>query len=159
MTMTAFDKNIRSMVQKRHTDLTEFGQFRHDFWAYYVDLHPHDGIRPGYAGYSPDYHVEGMGLKIRRYLTRKYVALWITTERDLLESVSELVEPYLPALAKELGTTSKELYNGDPGHLPRHGYMQLLVDTNDRDNWAEASDWLHEHLKIYRRVLSKPPAD
>ena len=139
--------------------MTEFGQFRYDFWAYYIDRHPDDGICLGYASYYPDYCVESMILKIRRYLTRKYVALWITTERDLLESVSELVEPYLPALAKELGTTPEYLYNGDPGHLPRHAYTQLLVDTKDRDNWSEAADWLHEHLTIYRRVLSKPPAD
>ena len=132
--MTAFHEHIRNMVQKKHTDLTEFGQFRHDFWAYYADLHPHDGIRPDYAGYSPDYHIEDMGLKVRRYLTRKYVALWITTERQLLESISELVKPYLPALAKEFGTVLGELYNGDPGHLPRHAYIELQIDTTNRNN-------------------------
>lgn len=147
------------MVLEKRSGLTEFGQFRYDFWAYYVDRHPSDGICLGYAAYSPDYCVEGMALKIRRYLTRKYVALWITAERDLLESVSELVKPYLPALAKELGTVPEELYNGDPGHLPRHAYIELQIDTTNRNNWAQATDWLHEHLTIYRRVLSEPSDD
>ena len=31
-------------------------------------------------------------------------------------------------------------------------------DTKDRNNWAEATDWLHQHLTIYRRVLSNPTA-
>ncbi len=144
------------MVTGKRSGLTEFGQFRHDFWAYYVDHYPYDRIRQGYAAYSPDHCVEGTRLKIRRYLTRKYVALWITTEKHLLESISELVEPYLPDLAMELGVAPEELYNGGSGHLPRHAYTQLQINTSDRDNWLEAASWLHHHLSIYLSILSQP---
>lgn len=145
----------RDMTYEKQRILTEYGQFRHDFWAFYVDRHTGDRITLGYAGYSPDYHVEGTKFRIRRYLTRKYVALWVTAERQTVESVPELVRPYLPALARNLGKVPEDLFNGDPGHLPRYAYTHLLINTNNRENWPQAIDWLHESLDIYLNVLTE----
>lgn len=135
--------------------MTEHGHFRHDFWASYVDLYPDDGIVRGYAGYSPEYHVEDTRVRIKRYLTRKYVAMWITTERQQIESTSEIVKPYWFALAEKLGVVPEDLYNGGPGHLPRYAFTELAIDTSDRGNWPKAIDWLHKSLTIYLSVVEQ----
>ena len=31
----------------------------------------------------------------------------------------------------------------------------LTTDTNDRDNWPDMIDWLHEKLGEYRRVIER----
>ena len=83
------------------------------------------------------------------------MALWVTAERQSLESVPELARPYLPALARELGKVPEDLFSGDSGHLPRYAYTHLLINTNDRENWLQAIDWLHKSLDIYLDVLTE----
>ena len=151
--MSNTDRIIRRKAQKTCRGLTEHGQFRHDFWASYVDMYPDDGIVRGHAGYSPEYHVEDTRVRIRRYLTRKYVAMWMTTERQAIESTSEIVKPYWFSLAEELGVVPEDLYNGSPGHQPRYAYTDLAIDTSDHGNWPKAIDWLHESLTIYLSVF------
>ena len=31
----------------------------------------------------------------------------------------------------------------------------LTIDTNDRDNWPDMIDWLHDKLNNYRRVIER----
>ena len=154
-----WDRHIRAASQERRRDLTPLGQFRSEFWTYYADRYPDDGVRQGFADANPDYPIEDAGLKIRRFLAQKQVGLWITTlgRRAGWDEVAELLQPYLPALEKELEIDPEEMSDSEYEHWETTAHCEILVDTKDCNNWAEATDWLHEHLTIYRRVLSQPP--
>ena len=63
-----WDRQIRAASQEKRGDLTTLGQFRSEFWTYYANRYPDDGVRQGFAGINPDYRIEDAGLKIRRFL-------------------------------------------------------------------------------------------
>ena len=155
-----WDRQIRAASQEKRGDLTPIGQFRSDFWTYYADRYPDDGVRPGFAGINPDYIVKNTGLKVRRFLAQDEVGLWITTIKKVTwEESDELINPYLSALEKELHLNSDEFTDNEFGLWTSTAHRKVSIDTKDPDNWMQAADWLHKHLTIYRRVLSKPPAD
>ena len=149
-----WDEEIRAVAQpeRENRDLSPQGSFNRDFWTHYADRHPNDGVRPGFAGYNPQYRVPGTDFTIRRFhARRKYVGLWVITPgAGSFYSEQPQVEPYLPALAKGLGV--------NPNQMSRIAHMQLDIDISNPDNWQEAAGWLHEKFEIYRRILSQPPA-
>ena len=150
-----WDEEIRAVAQpeRENRDLSPQGSFNRDFWTHYAERHPNDGVRPGFAGYNPQYRVPGTDFTIRRFhARRKYVGLWVITPgAGSFYSEQPQVEPYLPALAKELGR--------DPYHMLSSAHTQLEIDISNPDNWQQAADWLHEVFEIYRRILSQPPAE
>ena len=150
-----WDEEIRAVAQpeRENRDLSPQGSFNRDFWTHYADRHPNDGVRSGFAGYNPQYRVPGTDFTIRRFhARRKYVGLWVITPgAGSFYSEQPQVEPYLPALAQELGR--------DPYHMLSSAHTQLEIDISNPENWPEAADWLHEVFEIYRRILSQPPAE
>ncbi|MXY21713.1 MAG: hypothetical protein F4Y49_10315 [Dehalococcoidia bacterium] len=155
-----WDRHIRSASQEKRSELTPLGQFRSEFWTYYAERYPHDGVRLGFADANPDYIVENTGLKVRRFLAQNQVGLWITTQkRATWEESDELLNPYLPALEKELHVNPKELTDDEFELWESTAHRTIFINTKDRKNWKEATDWLHKHLTIYLRILSEPVGD
>lgn len=154
-----WDRQIKAASQEKRGELSPLGQFRSEFWTYYADRYPDDGVRRGFAGINPDYIVENTGLKVRRFLAQDQVGLWITTIKKVTwEESDELINPYLSALEKELDLNSDEFTDNEFGLWTSTAHRTTFIDTKDRNNWKRATDWLHEHLTIYRRVLSQPTA-
>ena len=141
-----------ALTSWENRDLSAQGDFNRDFWTHYAERHPNDGVRRGFAGYNPQYHVPGTDFTIRRYhAARNQVGLWvITPESRTFRAEQPRVKPYLPALAQELGI--------DLSDLDSSAFINVGVDISNPDNWTSAVDWLHEVFEIYRRVLSQPPA-
>ena len=152
-----WDRRVRSASQEKRGGLSPIGQFRFEFWTYYTDRYPDDGIRRGFAGSNPDCRIEDAGLKIRLFLALDQVGLWVATLENI-EWSEELVEPYLPALEEGLEFNSEELSDDEFEYWGYNAHRQIFIDTEDRDNWKRATDWLHNHLTIYRRALSQPTA-
>ena len=153
-----WDRQIRAASQEKRGDLTPLGQFRSEFWTYYANRYPDDGVRQGFAGINPDYRIEDAGLKIRRFLAQNQVGLWITTlgKAEWHEELVELIKPYLPALEEELEVNPEELSEYEFKLWESTAHRTIFIDTRDRNNWKRATDWLHRHLTIYRRILSEP---
>ena len=152
------DRQVRSASREKRSGLSPLGQFRSEFWAYYVERYPSDGVRPGFAHSNPDFIVENTGLKIRRFLAQNQVGLWITPIKKMTwEESYKLIRPYLPALEKEFGITREELTEDEFRLWINTAHRTIFIDTKDRRNWERGTDWLHQHLIIYRRVLSRRP--
>jgi hypothetical protein len=145
-----WDRKIRAIAEEKRDSLSQGGQLRREFWTYYAESYPHDGVRRGFAGHNPDYPIEDTGLKIRRVLALGAVGLWIAkSDGGSSEPELELVEPYLPALATALGLDSERLRTTN-----YTAYKSLSIDTEERENWPRAVKWLHDQLSIYRDALT-----
>ena len=135
-----WDRQVRGVA--RTGELSETGKFCREFWQYYADRYPDDGIRQGHASTNVYHRVEEANLQISQYLARAsgevgvYIARWLPGEHK--ESVRARVESYTAAL-DEAGLNRVAL---------------LKIDSNDRENWPRMADWLHKKLCAYRRVLS-----
>lgn len=137
---------------------SHYYQFNSDFWTHYAERHPNDGVRPGFRGYNPHLRVDdGAEFTIKLYVAGRgraknpQVGLGVVTpeNRSLLDGGQGRLSPYIPALAKALGYS--------PIGMSSSALITLWIDVDNPDNWRAAADWLHEHIEIYRRILSQPP--
>ena len=146
-----WDREIRAAAQPDRENLSPRGSFNRDFWTHHVDRHPEDRLKRGFAGYNPIFPVPGTEFVIKWFHEgRRQVGMCVAGPGGRYpHSVLAALSPYLPALEKELGV--------NPNQISGIALTQLDIDISNRANWQQAADWLHEHIEIYRRVLSQPP--
>ena len=134
-----------------------FYDFNNDFWSHYADRHPNDGVRAGFKGFNPHLRVDGTEFTIKLYVAGRgrvenpQVGLGVITpeNRSMFSGGQGRLRPHIPALAKALGYSPRGMANS--------ALITRWIDVDDPANWQQAADWLHEHIEIYRRILSQPP--
>ena len=149
-----WDRQVRAMSQERRGELSEQAQFCQDFWAYYRERYPDDGVRSGRKGTNVYHPVSEAELHICQYIARSegvvgmYVPSW--WKSDSKETVIARASQYSTHLSDELGI---EKLWGSTGT----GF-NTRIDPGDRDNWGRATEWLHDNLLKYRSILTKVPS-
>ena len=150
-----WDRQVRAKSGARRSELSEQAQFCQDFWAYYRERYPGDGVRSGIKGTNVYHPIPEAELHICQYIARSqgevgiYMPSW--WKSDPKESVVARAQLYRAPLSKELGI--------DMG-TRREGETPIsIADINpgDRNNWDRATEWLHDNLSKYRSVLTKDP--
>ena len=146
-----WDRRVRAGAES--SELSEQAQFCLDFWAYYRERYPGDGVRSGSKGTNVYHPIPEAELYICQYIARSegVVGIYVTEwwKSDTKESVAARAELYRAPLLKELGITNL------PGSI-RTAYKGE-IDPGDRNNWDRATEWLHDNLLKYRSVLTKVP--
>ena len=138
-----WDRQVRVLTQETGGFLAEIGQIRRDFWRFYVQRHPNDGVRNGHAGGTFWHLAANNQITIVQYLAQHSVGIYIS---GLGGSANEqnlgLVQYYRKAVAEALGV-------GENG-----SYFQQF-SSSDRSNWPDMTNWLHNQLVAYRRVIEE----
>ena len=151
---SGWDRQLRVSFQEM-SGLTGIGQFRREFWEYYAQNYPNDGIPASYAGSNVWHRIEDKGLMVVQYLAQDSIGIYLRGRWG--ESTNQFfprLKIYESALRDELGVELGELSQGFWG-----GSYQSF-DSNDRANWLKMAEWLHNMLVAYRRILSQDvPAD
>ena len=124
-------------------------RFFRDFWTYYAERYPNDGVRADSGASTSDYLVEGTGIKVRRLLSYRYVGMCLSRD-DRTQSLEELTEPYIENLAEKLGRSPEHLRDF---HGKANSLSKLCICTRNRQNWPQAVEWLHNQLETYRQAL------
>ena len=145
-----WDRQVRALTQETGGFLPEIGQIRRDFWRFYGQRYPNDGVLHGYnsVGYGHDgdsvwYRAANNEITIVQYLAQHSVGIYISglggsaNEQNLWQ-----VQPYKKAVAAVLGV-------GENGSSFRQ------FRSSDRSNWPDMTDWLHNQLAAYRRVIEE----
>ena len=144
-----WDRRVRAIAQER-AGLSEIGQFRREFWTYYAERYPEDGVRPGHAGSNTWHRVEGMDHTVSQYLAQGHVGVYLLggESRDDAKSWEDTLRADL--------SVEPNPHARESGHF---AVSTMPVDTKERGNWQRVADWLHERLRAYRGVLEKRAAD
>ena len=147
---SGWDRRIRDVSQEG-LGLTERGQWRREFWSYYADRHPDDGVRSGHAGNSVRHNVEDANLTIALSLGDRFVGVcFVGRWGEPAEKALERMKNYEDAIRDELGI---ELGDG-----PYWCYQYLSADSRNPENWLQMAEWLHEKLYTYREALTEAVA-
>ena len=135
--------------------------FRRDFWNFYSERHPDDGIPKGHVGAFADHPVEGTQLVIAQSLDKTGGSVFIDKEvrSSVKESVSELMRPYIPSLIDALGYDPE---NSPPEFAadydgPLFAYLDWEIDWKNPANHPEAADILHNDLLLCRTAITQTP--
>ena len=157
-----WDRQIRAASQEKRGGLSERGQFLSEFWRYYSERYPDDGVRKGLAGYNAYHSIENSEIRISQYIAPKSNVVGVFIGKQINassgESVFELASAYGDALMSALDFDPKEppiTFTPDCGRYYAN-VNSFEYDFTDRANWAEAADWLHEFLSVYLEILSEP---
>lgn len=128
--------------------LSEIGQFRMDFWNYYVKHYADDGVTVG-ATSNRWVYVEEADLNISLALVRNKVGLFLTGNRG--EDKDEARERI-----KEYDRKFRSRFPHWPEDEPVYDCAEWgeRTNTNNRANWPHLTDWLHKHLEIYTSILT-----
>lgn len=134
----ALNRSSQSAI-RRNDRLNRLRRKRNDFWRSYEEQHPADvQLNPDHI-HSNLYHRVG-GVLVSQYLAQRKVGLYLVEQsRGYDDEARRLVSIYREGLQLNLGDASES----------------LTIDTNDRDNWPDMIDWLHERLGEFRRVIER----
>ena len=155
-----WDRQIRALSQNKAGEQSELTRSRQEFWAYYSNRYPDDGIPQGRkaANVHHPVKIDDEELRVVQYRANWGIGVYIVGRRgESRETVLERAKPYMPALRKALGLDS----GGEFGTVPEFYYAHrgFDIDPSNPDNWEKATDWLHKHMHLYHEALSSPIDD
>lgn len=147
--------NTSEWAAKWHR-VTPRGKLAMEFWAEYVKRYPSDAEtsnnlrQSGHADTNVYHFVPAANLNLCQYLMASreqvgiYIAEWMIGEPK--PAVVERAQTYRAILDK-INQSTGNLW---PGYLS--------VDLDNRANWPQAAQWLHETLAAYRRIIGETAA-
>lgn len=141
-----WDRSLRESIK---SGLSQTGKFRRDFWACFSNRYPGDGISEGHAGSTAWIPVESTELNISAYITKSGVGVCLRGAfGEQHNAVLARIQRYEDALRDELDVTI-----GEGTNWGTYAYSTFNMDSRDRENWPAMTDWLHDKISDYRRIL------
>ena len=133
--------------------LSELRKFRKDFWQSYVQSHPEDiELRPGHLSANM-YHRIG-GMVISQWLGQSGVGIYMRAkDRRYSEEQSRKADMLAEILQEEFREELGSRTSFDRSDFTHPG-LSFPIDANDRANWPQMINWLHERLVDFRRIIT-----
>ena len=144
-----WDRQVQSAG--RRGALSDTGQFRRDFWAHFASRIPDaPGLRPGYAGSNVWHRIGRAGLTLVQFLARDRVGVYLIGEwGESSAAAAPRIHPYAAAVRNAL--PGDHITDGENHRC----LTERLIDSRDRSNWDEMTDWLDTGRRAYERVLTQ----
>ena len=140
-----WDRQIREVQRSRSTN--PIGQFRREFWEFYVNRYPGDIARAS-ATSNQWVHIEEANLNISLALVQDKVGLFVRGFRgEDHEEARERITAYEAAF--------RDQFPNWPTDEPIYDCAEWMnSNSRDPEDWPRMADWLHQHLNIYRTILT-----
>lgn len=147
---SAWDRRVRADLDRPQSKVSAF---RREFWAYYADRYPDDGVATGHARSFFWVWVEAAKLHLAPYLAGDNVGVQVRGRRgepadEALQRLRRWQRPFRDRLEVEIGDATPA------GSYANSSYP---CDTADRETWPDATEWLHDKILAYREVLEASP--
>ena len=151
---SAWDRRVRATVDRPGSEQTKF---RREFWSFYAERHPDDGVPADNQTSSVWIPVEAAELNLAPYLTQHSVGVCVRGGRgESPEAVYQRFRRWEAKLRDQ--HQAKDHYADEGRYKGRYAYSWYSCDTSERDNWPDMADWLHTEITEYRQVLESAPA-
>ena len=138
-----WDRQVKEMAEVSNGDgpQSRHRVFRHDFWQSYAERYPDDTqLRPNHIDSNVYHKIEG--IDVSQYLAQRDVGIYM---RHNIEKAAVL-EHCVAVLERE-GVVMR--HNTSNGHIS----TTLPIDAQNRDNWPQMGDWLHDRLAQFRGII------
>ncbi len=134
-----WDRRVRDMAETRvNGRRADLRPFRREFWSFYAERHQGDDTPPNYSDHTVK-HLIG-GVIVHQSLSRDGTGLYIDkSNSDYDVQTKDLAMRYEATVTAEIGNRNRSLW----------------IDSQDRDNWPQMADWLHERLAQFRRIITE----
>lgn len=147
---SGWERQIRATVRENSSPIS---RFRREFWSHYSKRHPDDEIPDNYATSSVWHKAQNANLMISTALGQNSVGIWYRgTWGESSEQYTATVKRYETQIRDKLGIDI-----GDDPVYPC--YQEKAFDAQNRANWDDMADWLHQKLREYRRAIESGTLD
>ena len=150
-----WDRRVQEI--RRQEGLTDSGRFNQEFWAFYAQRYPDDGVPEGHATPAVRCGVDGKDVDIGLSVWgTDGVGIYFLPARDPLdrrrnlpiEAAREQLRGREDAILERLGVAI--------GDYPDYWFLdQRRGDSTNRENWTDLLEWLHLRLGEYRGALTE----
>jgi hypothetical protein len=143
-----WERRLQAIAQEVRPS-SSLGEFRKEFWTYYVDRFPDERARgPGDSASSRWRPIDSIGLVVMFYVAQRSVGVSIRGPRGApSETVYNQLAPYADRLAELTGAEF-----GSPEGNYFFGRCKR-GNTSDRGTWPELADWLHSTADAFEAAL------
>ena len=137
--------------------MSELTEFRREFWAYYAERYPDDGVAAGCATSSFWVWIEAAELNLAPYVARDHVGVRVRgCHGEPAKEVHQRLQCWERSLRDRLGVEIGDATDATDGGS--YANSRSFGDTSDRGNWPALTEWLHTRITEYRQILEAAPA-
>jgi len=137
-----WERSMHRAIRERAGDTSDLASRRREFWQHYLTRHPEDEDFGIQVTGSPSNWLaprKAIELYVSVFLAKKGVGVFLRGPRGTTPAeVQARLAPHA-ARFEELVGGCQQL-----GSKNNHPVDELKIDTENRENWDRASDWLHE---------------
>jgi len=149
-----WDRRVQGI--RRHEGLTERGRFHQEFWAFYAQRHPDDGVPESHA--TPIFRcgVDGKDVEIGLSLWgTDGVGIYFLPARDPRDRRRNIPSEVAREQLRGREDAIRERLGVAIGDYPDYWFLdQQRSDSTNRGNWPELVKWMHQRLGEYRGALT-----
>jgi hypothetical protein len=131
------------------TGQSELGQKRKAFWTGFIEQYPDESVA-GVTAASSRWHAvpDQPDVLVAQYLSREEVGIFVRAKRGMpAQELVPMLAVHQQALEARLGAPM------GPNANDHFFGASFNRDTNDRENWPDAFEWLHLTTEKYIAVL------
>lgn len=149
----AWDRQLKEVVRAKTGESSEFATTRREFWQHYLARYPEDAARGvKVTGSASNWMAlpEPIGLVVSLYRAKDGVGVFLRGPRgSTAADIHARLKPVSEAFAELAGDLTW------PGSETDHPGESFDIDTENRANWDEAVEWLHDSgHSLFKAALS-----
>ena len=132
-----WDRRVKATVETNsNRRRAEIIPLRREFWSFYAERYQDDNIPIDHSDHAMKHEVGGV--IVYQALSQDRVNVHISQENLHYDAqTKDLAMRYQAAVYSELSSRNRS----------------LQIDFWNRDNWPQMTDWLHERLAQFRRIV------
>ena len=132
-----WDRRVKATVKpgsnRRQAELIPL---RREFWSFYAGCYQADNIPPDHSAHTVEHKIGGV--IVYQSLSQDGVNVYISRDHpDYDAQTKDLAMEYGTAVTSEFGSRNRSLW----------------MNAWDSGNWPQMTDWLHERLAQFRRII------
>lgn len=147
-----WERSMQKKVREKTGDSSSFAAIRKAFWKHYLQRYPDDADLGVQITGNPSNWLappKEIGMFVAIYKAKTGVGVFLRGQRGVMSSeIQAKIAPYAAEFKKFVGTCK---YIGDNNN---YSGDSKKIDTEKKENWDEAVDWLHERAHTFLSAIT-----
>jgi hypothetical protein len=142
-----WDRGLRKLARES-AEPFESDAYKREFWNYFLTVYPDEASKSRAVGTGSRWRSPlPSGIFVGPHVDDDSIGVFLRGHRDPIQAVMRRLKPFKGALRTRLGVPIEV-----DGCSIIAG-KKLAIDTQDRINWDQMTDWLHDEADAYEAAL------
>lgn len=147
-----WERSMQKKVKEATGEFSPLAQERREFWKHYLARHPGDkelGLQISGSSNLWLAKPNELGMVVSIYKAKDSVGVFLRGQRGVSASETQTkLAPFVEQFRIGIGECKSM------GDEKSHPWDELKIETDNKENWDEAVDWLHERAHTFLTAIS-----